>query len=117
MRRKYAAVVTSDSSPLSQATIRQYNKNLRKILIVSDITDSKKAEQELREGKTKTRKPGQRRLAQANISLEQKVAERNPLTATVEREQLRSGKFLNANGPRNTNWTVTNASPSPWFHW
>jgi PAS domain S-box-containing protein len=71
---------------LSQATIRQYETNLGKILIVSDITDSKKAEQELRESKTKLESLATE-LVQANVSLEQKVAERTR-SLRLSNEQL-----------------------------
>lgn len=71
---------------LSQATVRQANVDLGKILIVRDITETKAAEQELHESKTKLEKlTGE--LVQANASLEQKVAERT-------RSLLRSNEQL-----------------------
>jgi PAS domain S-box-containing protein len=88
--KKYETKIRSSGEQrlvsLSQATIRQYETNLGKILIVSDITDSKKAEQELRESKTKLESLATE-LVQANVSLEQKVAERTR-SLRLSNEQL-----------------------------
>jgi PAS domain S-box-containing protein len=60
---------------LSQSTVKQNNVELGKILIVRDITEKKEAEKELQDGKIKLENLA-RELAQANASLEQKVAAR-----------------------------------------
>ena len=60
---------------LSQAVVKQYDTERGKILIIRDITETKKAERELQGSKTKLENLA-RELAQANTSLEQKVAER-----------------------------------------
>jgi PAS domain S-box-containing protein len=71
---------------LSQATVRQSGLELGKILIIRDITESKKAEKELKGSKTKLEKLAGE-LAQANASLEQKVAERTK-SLLISNEQL-----------------------------
>ena len=60
---------------LSQAVVKQYDTERGKILIIRDITETKKAERELQGSKTKLENLA-RELAQANTSLEQKVADR-----------------------------------------
>ncbi len=60
---------------LSQATVRQYHVELGKLIIIRDITESKQAEEALRQSKIQLEAlAGQ--LAETNRSLEQKVAER-----------------------------------------
>ena len=71
---------------LSQATVKQQNVDLGKILIVRNITESKNAERELQESKKKLENLAGE-LRQANTSLEQKVAERT-------RSLLRSNEQL-----------------------
>ena len=71
---------------ISQSNIRQNNLELGKILIIRDITESKKAEETLQESKKKLENLAGA-LRQANTSLEQKVAERT-------RSLLRSNEQL-----------------------
>jgi PAS domain S-box-containing protein len=71
---------------LSQATVKQHKIEIGKILIVRDITESKKAEEALQESKRKLESLAGE-LLQANTSLEQKVAERT-------RSLLRSNEQL-----------------------
>jgi PAS domain S-box-containing protein len=60
---------------LSQATVKQKDVDIGKILIVRDITESKNAERELQASKKKLENLAGE-LRQANTSLEQKVAAR-----------------------------------------
>jgi PAS domain S-box-containing protein len=71
---------------LSQATVKQHKTEIGKILIVRDITESKKSEEALQESKKKLENLAGE-LRQANTSLEQKVAERT-------RSLLRSNEQL-----------------------
>ncbi|GIX48381.1 MAG: hypothetical protein KatS3mg131_2592 [Candidatus Tectimicrobiota bacterium] len=60
---------------ISQATIKQGNVGIGKIIIARDITAGKKAERELKSSKEKLEQLAQE-LARINASLEQKVLER-----------------------------------------
>jgi PAS domain S-box-containing protein len=71
---------------LSQASVKQENAEVGKILIIRDITESKRAEQELHTSKTELEKLAAA-LAQINTSLEQKVAERTR-SLLLSNEQL-----------------------------
>ena len=60
---------------LSQAPVIQYHVELGKLLIVRDITENKKAEKALRQSTIELEKLAGK-LAETNLSLERKVAER-----------------------------------------
>jgi PAS domain S-box-containing protein len=60
---------------LSQASVSQYNLDVGKILIIRDITEHKKAQRELAIHREELERLASE-LAEANVSLEQKVAER-----------------------------------------
>lgn len=60
---------------LSQAPVIQYKVELGKLLIVRDITENKKAEEALRQSTIELEKLAGK-LAETNLSLERKVAER-----------------------------------------
>jgi PAS domain S-box-containing protein len=71
---------------ISQAVVKNRDVELGRILIVRDVTESKKAEKELKDSKVKLeRLAGE--LAQANISLELKVVERTK-SLLMSNEQL-----------------------------
>lgn len=71
---------------LSQAIVKNSNTEVGKILIIRDVTESKRAEKELKDSKTKLENLA-KELAQANVSLEQKVAERTR-SLRLSNEQL-----------------------------
>ena len=71
---------------VSQANIKRYNIDAGKILIIRDITETKKAQTELYENKEKLEKLANE-LAETNASLEQKVLERT-ISLQSSNEQL-----------------------------
>ncbi len=70
---------------LSQASVKQYQVELGKLLIIRDITENKKAEEDLRQNKIQLETLADQ-LAENNRLLEQKVAER---TASLQASNVK----------------------------
>lgn len=69
---------------LSQATVKQYDIELGKLIIIRDITENKRAEEALRQSKIQLEKLAEA-LSESNRLLEQKVAER---TASLQASNI-----------------------------
>jgi PAS domain S-box-containing protein len=76
--------VTDTVVSLSQATVRQYDVDLGKLIILRDITENKRAEKALRQSKIQLERLAEE-LAESNRLLEQKVADR---TACLQASNL-----------------------------